>query len=570
MSDHSFNDGFSISRIFKRRSRKRKRLRFILSKLFAYGFEEIAIRLGLPGYRVVRRVFFRRREAALSRAPLAVRIRLLLEELGPTFVKLGQLLSLRADLLPDEITKELRKLQTQVPPFEGSEARKIIAEELGRSIEELFSRFDENPIASASISQVHTAVTSSGKRVAIKVQRPKATEIVATDVALLHDIARLAVRHVPSSRNYRPKEVIEQFDRTLATELDFYHEGRTMDLFRDLFRRAPGLYIPEVFWDMTTEKVLTMEYLNGFGLERLSESENVPFDRKIVAKRGANYLLDQIFEHGIFNADPHPGNFIVLHDNVLAAVDFGMIGSVDDQMKSALLDAMEAFFRREPEKLVRVFERLNLLGEDADIRGLRHELSNIVNYYYNIPVAHLRAEQILGDITAIIRRYQISVPVDLPLVFKVIVTLEALAKQLDPDFNVIQAFRPLLIRRLAHRLDPRQHAKNLATFTEDLVEVGRTLPYDLGLVISKLRSGKLRVQMEHQNLLETVGFVSRSVNRLAFSIIIAGMLVGSSLLIQLQTMPSLFGVPIVALVGYVVSGLLGLWLIISIIRSRSL
>ena len=570
MSDHGFGNGLSIGNIFRRRSKKRKRLRFILSKLFAYGFEEVAIRLGIPGYGIMHRVLFRRRSAAHSKKPLAVRIRLMLEELGPTFVKLGQLLSLRADLLPDEITNELRKLQTQVEPFDGDDAVAIIEEELGRPIEELFHRFDKTPIASASISQVHTAITKSGRRVAVKIRRPNASEIVGTDVALLHDIARLAVRHVPSSRIYRPVEVIDQFDRTLATELDFYHEGRTMDLFRDLFRRSPGIYVPEVDWQLTTERVLTMEYLEGFGLEKLAETDHLPFDRKRVARRGARYLLDQIFEHGIFNADPHPGNFIVLKDDVLAAVDFGMIGSVDTQMKESLLDAMEAFFRREPEKLVRVFERLNLLADDTDTIALRHELANIVNYYYNIPLAHLRAEQILGDITAIIRRYQITVPVDLNLVFKVIITLEALGKQLDPDFNVIQAFRPLLMRRIAHRIDPRRNARAITTFTEDLLEVARTFPYDIGLVMRKLRSGKLRVQMDHQNLEHVAGLVSTALNRLAFGMIITGILIGSSLLIPLKSIPGWLGIPFPALIGYVVSGVLGLWLVVSIIRSRSL
>ena len=558
-----------IRRIFKRRSKKRKRLRFILTKLFVYGFEEIASRLGLPGFGIARRIFLRRRGAGLTKEPLAVRFRLLLEELGPTFVKLGQLLSLRADLLPEEITNELRRLQTEVPPFDGTRARDIVAQELGSPIEELFASFDIEPIASASISQVHAAVLKSGRRVAVKIQRPDATEIVSTDVALLYDIARLAERHIASSRIYKPIEVIEQFDRTLSTELDFYHEGRTMDLFRDLFRANRGVYVPEVIWRMTTSQVLTMEYLDGTGLEKLPSMKTFPFDRKVVAKRGAQYLLDQIFEHGIFNADPHPGNFIVLENDVLAAVDFGMIGTVDPQMKDALLDAMEAFFRREPEKLVRVFERLNLLGEEADVNALRHELSNIVNYYYNIPVAHLRAEQILNNITAIIRRYQISIPVDLTLVFKVIITLEALAKELDPDFNVIQAFRPLLLRRLAHRLDPREHAKDIGTFTEDLVEVARSLSYDLGLIVRKVRSGKLRVQMEHQNLGEIAGQVSRSLNRLSFSIIIAGILIGSSLMTQIPAVPRLFGIPILSLAGYFISGILGIWLVISIIRSRS-
>lgn len=555
--------------MFRRRSKKRKRLRFILSKLVIYGFDEVSIRLGLPGVGVARRLYFRRRRAGVAEESVAVRLRLLLEELGPTFVKLGQLLSLRSDLLSDEITTELRKLQTEVLPFDGADAQRIVAQQLGSPVSQLFSKFEYVPIASASISQVHAAITKSGRKVAVKIQRPDAIGLVATDLALLKDIARLAVRHIPASRIYKPEEVIEQFDRTLSTELDFFHEGRTMDLFRDLFRSNHGIHIPEVLWEMTTQQVLTMEHLEGIGLDRLPTLKGAPFDRKVIARRGAQYMLDQVFEHGIFNADPHPGNFIVMQDNVLAAVDFGMIGTVDAQVKGALLDAMEAFFRREPEKLVRVFERLNLLPDDADLAALRHELANIVNYYYNIPAAHLRAEQILGDITAIIRRYQISIPVDLTLVFKVIVTLEALAKELDPDFNVIQAFRPFLIRHFVHRLDPREHAKNIGAFTEDLIEVAKTLPYDFGLIIRKVRSGKLRVQMEHQNLDDLAGQVSKSLNRLSFSIIIAGILIGSSLMTQVQSIPRLFGIPILALAGYVISGILGLWLLLSIIRSRS-
>ena len=570
--EHALTDRISLDRFLRVRSRKRKRLRLILVKLFSYGFEEVAIRLHLGGGRFIGLLARSRDRAHHRDKPLAVRLRLLLEELGPTFVKLGQVMSLRSDLLPDEITGELRKLQTQVPPFPGDEAVRIVEAELRRPLSELFARFDRAPVAAASISQVHEAILKNGRRVAVKIQRPRTREVVEIDLALLKDAARLAERYIPSLRIYKPQEVIAQFAQTLETELDFLHEGRTMALFQDLFGRKEGIAIPDVHWQHTTERVLTMDYVEGTLLsELLADANGHPgIDRRLVAKRGVSYLLEQIFEHGIFNADPHPGNFIVLSDGVLGAVDFGMIGSLDGRMQSSLLDAMEAFFRRDSERLVRIFITLDLIEDESEISHLRQALTNLVNYYYNIRAADLRAERILSDLNAIIRRFRISIPVELTLVLKVIITLEGFGKKLDPDFSVVNSIRPFMIRHYAAQLNPKRRARDLAYAAADFLQVAKDLPYDAGVLLQKLKSGRLKIQMEHRNLSDLVLAMGRSINRLAFAVIIAGILVGSSLMMGVRTVPMVLGMPLIALAGYLVSGVLGLWLIVSIIRSGHL
>ena len=551
----------------KPRLRKLARYRAIITKLAAYGFQDIVGRLRLP---IRPRLKGAAGRIATAKMSFSERLRLLLEDLGPTFVKLGQLMSLRSDLFPDELTEELAKLQHAVGPFPADEAERIIEEDFQIPASELFRKLEPEPLAAASIAQVHRAVSRKGEAVAVKIQRPRIQQVIATDLAILQDLAGLAERYLPFVRNYKPVEIVRQFARALELELDFDHEGRTMDLFRENYRGDGTVHIPEVHWDLTSPRVLTMELIQGIRLSETKELAESGQDTARIAKDGARFILKQIFQHGAFHADPHPGNFIIMDNGVIAPVDFGMVGYLDVEMRNSLGSALSAFLNKDPNKLIRLFARLGFVEDDVDQGALRRDLLNLFHYYYNLPLAGLHIAKMIGHLNLIIREHHVSLPPELALTFKALITVESLGKRLDPRFSVVTVAQPFLRQLAVERLASWQSIDKVGDFLADVTKLVQDLPGDAENIIKKVRSGRFKVKLEHGNLEEATQTLRKSVNRLAFSVVIAGMLIGSSFMMQVQGCPRLFGFPILGLAGYLIAGFLGLWLLIAILRSGRL
>jgi ubiquinone biosynthesis protein len=553
----------------RQRIHKLARTRQILTRLVFYGFTELTEALGFRGRRLLSsRVGEIAKGRRIRRLPFGARLRLLFEELGPTFIKLGQLLSLRSDLLPEDITSELRKLQYGAAPLEFAKLKPLLREEWGPDWRNTLRSIDTNPLASASIAQVHRAVTHEGQEVVLKIQRPGIRELIRSDLALLSDLAVLIERYLPGARVYKPRQLVDHFSKVLTLELDFFYEGRTMDLVRENFGHDTGIHVPEVHWSITSNRILVMEYIEGI---RLSDDAGLSaIDTKKIADIGARYVLRQVFEHGVYNADPHPANFIVRKDGVLVPLDFGMVGTLDDEMKQALVAMLMAFVHREPDKLMRVFFTLELLDETARRSELNYELSRLINYYYHIPVAQLSVSRLLHDLNAIIRRYRISMPVDLALTLKVVVTVESLGQRLDPEFDVIEVAKPFIERARISRLRDWVNPEKIYDLLEDTAKLLRSLPYDAHELLKKARTGKLKLSLDLEDLDPRVREVDRSVNRLSFSVVIAGLLVASSFFMRLPSGPTLLGVPVLGLVGFATAGVLGIWFLIGILRSGRL
>jgi ubiquinone biosynthesis protein len=555
----------------RHRLHKLGRYRQIITRLIFYGFTELNEALGLTRHRVLTsRVSEMRRGRRIRRLPFGARLRLLLEELGPTFIKLGQMLSLRPDLLPESITTELKKLQYAASPLPFTKLEPVLVQALGEQWRGKLRSIETEPLASASIAQVHRAVTPAGQEVVLKIQRPGIADLIRLDLAILADLASLIERYLPRARIYKPVRLVDHFARVLTLELDFYYEGRTMDLFRENFRHDSGIHIPQVHWGLTTSTVLVMEYIEGI---RLSDTEKLAeqrVDTREIALIGTKYVLAQVFEYAVYNADPHPANFIVRDDGVLVPLDFGMVGTLDEEMKQALVTMLLAFVKRDPDKLMRVFFTLELLDETARRTELSYDLSRLVNYYHHIPVAHLSVAKIFQDLNAIIRHYHITLPVDLALTLKVVVTVESLGKQLDPDFDVIEVARPFVehirLSRAKEWIDPDK----IFDLFEDTSRFLRSLPYDAHELLKKARSGKLKISLDLEDLDSRVREFDRSVNRLSFAVVIAGLLVSSSFFMRIEAGPRLFGLPILGLGGFIVAGVLGMWFLIGILRSGRL
>jgi ubiquinone biosynthesis protein len=548
----------------RQRVRKLKRYRQILTRLVFYGFTELGQAL-LPRSRLARPSPRR-----LRRLGSGARLRLLFEELGPTFIKLGQFLSLRSDLLPDEVTSELEKLQYGAAPLAFERLEPVLVRELGPEWRGRFASFDPQPVASASIAQVHRAVSRGGQPLALKIQRPGIEELIQADLAILMDLALLLERALPRLRTFRLVPLIDHFARVLTLELDFQYEARTMELFRRNFRADRSLAIPAVHAELSTARVLAMEYIEGVRLSDPEGYRQAGVDTRRIAAVGARYVLAQIFQHGVFNADPHPANFIVRPDGVLAALDFGMVGVLAEEHKQALVNLLLAFVNKDPGRLMRVFGDLELLSEDQAHGELAGDLGRLVNYYHHMPVSQLAVSRILADLYALVRRYGIALPVDLALTLKVLVTLDGLGKRLDPDFDFVSVARPFVSKVRTRRLRSWLDREGLLELAEDTGRLARALPAEAYDLLKKAGSGRLKLRLDLEDLGDVVREIDRSVNRLAFAVVIAGILIGSSFVTREGVGPSLLGLPILGLAGFSLAVVLGIWFLVGTLRSGRL
>jgi ubiquinone biosynthesis protein len=555
----------------RQRLRKLARYRQILSKLVFYGFSEVLEAFGprrkgweagpLPARRASRR---------LRHLPFGARLRMLFEALGPTFIKLGQFLSLRSDIIPEDITSELEKLQYGAAPLPFSDLEPVLAQELGEAWRGRLRSIETEPLASASIAQVHRAVSVDGKPLALKIQRPGIVGMIQADLAILLDLASLLERYLPKLRIYHPVRMIDHFAKVLTLELDFEYEGRTMDLFRRNFRSNRAIHIPEVHWELTTGRLLAMEYIDGVLLsdpERIAEAK---VDTRRIAAVGVRYVLAQIFEHGVYNADPHPANFLVRPDMVLAPVDFGMVGVLDEELKQALVGVLMAFVARDPGRMMRVFANLDLLDEEMPRGELANDLSRLINYYSHMTVAQLSVTRVFQDLILIIRQHRIDLPVDLALTLKVLVTLESLGKRLDPSFDFLGAARPFVQKARVRRLRDWLDRERLADLLEETGRLARSLPYETSELLKKARTGRLKLRLDLEDLGDVAREIDRSVNRLSFAVVIAGILIGSSFVTRSGFGPTFLGLPIIGLAGFLVAGVLGIWFLIGTLRSGRL
>lgn len=544
-----------------RRLGRYRQVVFVLAK---YGFDDVVERIAPD---IISRKLLKRRGKKRAEQPTAERIRMALTELGPTFVKFGQVLSTRPDVIPEEYIFELEKLQDKVDPFPIEEVKKIFMEELGQEPESLFTRFEEIPIASGSIAQVHSATFPDGTRVVVKVQRPKIRRLIETDLDILEELANVFERHIPEARWYRPKGLVEQFSSTIRRELDFIAEGHAAERFRKNFENIETFFIPAVYWDYTTEKLLTIDYIDGVKITNLEEIEKRGYDRVAIASNGARAILKEIFEDRFFHGDPHPGNFFVMENNVIGAVDFGIVGRLDEETTDHLSMLLHAIVNRDVEKAIQVFKYLNVLEDETDLVLLKYDLMEFVDRYYGLPLEKLDAQNVVSDLLAVLRRHRIILPVNLATMGRMLLVSAGVGQMLDPKFDMVAEAKPFIESFMYKRFDPRRQVRDMMNLFDRFRMTIKMLPDDLEEIVQKLKKGKMLVQLHHEGLNKFILEMDRSSNRLTFGMIIASLIVGSSLVMQLDRGPMLFGFSIFGVLGYLIAGILGLWLAIAILRS---
>ncbi|MDD2581961.1 MAG: AarF/UbiB family protein [Desulfuromonadaceae bacterium] len=539
----------------------------IVRVLSTYGFDQALEMLGLADMVVRSRKLFRRPVPDIARLTAAERMRLALEELGPTFVKLGQILSTRADVIPHAFVHEFEKLQDNVPSFSFEEVLSQIAAGLGGPVEQFFAEIDPVPLAAASIAQVHRARLKTGEDVVIKVRRPGIVEVVESDISALMSLAGLAERHVPGSELYDPIGIVREFARTIRREMDFSREAHTIEKFRDNFIKTPWMYFPHVYWEQTSRAILTMEYIPGVKISDMGKLSEQGLDAKLIARRGADSFLEMVLNHGFFHGDPHPGNVLVLPDNVICLLDYGIVGRLDKDLKTFLTDILSAIVNRDMDEIVSLLLFAGDISDTMDIRALRRDLFSFIDGYYEIPLKDIEVGRMLMEFIEIITLYNIRIPPDLMLLIKSLVLIEGMGRTLDPAFDMVEHLRPFIVKALRQKFSPLRISRDVSQILSSYLSLARNIPRDLKEIINRINRNKFKIDLEHRGLDKFTADFDRSINRLSTSMILAAMIIGSSIIMQTDKGPKVMGFPALAFMGYTVAGFVGLWLVYAILRS---
>ncbi|MBT1073359.1 ABC1 kinase family protein [Pelotalea chapellei] len=550
--------------------RNLKRYLNIVRVLSSYGFDQVFVMLGLSEIVERSRRFLKRDASILERFTAAERLRMALEELGPTFIKLGQILSTRSDVIPRAFVLEFEKLQDSVPCFSFEAVKKQIEYELGGPTGNFFSSIEPDALAAASIAQVHRAYLLTGEVVAIKVRRPGVVELVESDISALMGLARLAEKHIPSSDLYDPVGLVREFTRSIRREMDFTREGHTIEKFKSNLLDFKGMYFPKVYWEASARGVLTMEYIDGIKVSDLDALDCASYDRQLLAHRGADVFLEMVLKHGFFHGDPHPGNVLIMPGNVICLLDYGIVGRLDEELKNFLSDILFAIVGRNMDEVVSLLFHAGDVPDSLNTRALKHDLFNFIDGYYEIPLKDVEVGRMLQEFIDLISHYNIRIQPDLMLLTKALVVIEGMGRNLDPNFNMVEHLRPYMERAVRQKYSPGKISKDINSIFSSYVSLARNLPRDLKEIINRINRNKFKIDVEHRGFDRLLNDFDRSMNRLSSSLILSALIIGSSIIMQTDKGPQLLGFPVLAFMGYTVAGVIGLWLVYAIIRSGRL
>ena len=545
------------------------RLQQIASVLVGYGFGDMVRRIGLAGAleRAGRLLHWQDPQAMAHMAP-PERVRRALEDLGPTFVKLGQVLATRVDLFGPEWIAELGKLQNAVPPLPFERVRPQLVEDLGAEPEAVFAQLDEAPIAAASLAQTHRAWLADGTAVVLKIRRPGIRDTVEADLRLLARLAEIVEAQAPDLHRYRPREVVQQFAQSLRRELDFAAECRNAERIAANFAGHDEIVVPRVHWQWTCERLNVQDFVAGIPGPDLAAVDASGMDRKRLAQVGAGIVLKMVLEDGFFHADPHPGNIFYLPGERIGVIDFGMVGRVSEQRRIQIVQLLHGLVEREAEAVTDVLMEWGEGAWEADETRLQADIGAFVDQYRGVPLKDLRMGAMLLDVTTILRDHGLSLPPDLALMIKAFLTLEGFGRQLDPDFDMAGAARPYVEKVLLARYSPRALLRRGRRGAIDALELAGDLPRELRRLLRAARRGRLNMQIEVTSLKAFGEQVDRAANRLTMGVVTAALVIGSSIVMNSAGggVPSRWLLAL-GVAGFVGAALTGLWILLSIWRS---
>ena len=543
-----------------------RRLRTVLTILAKYGFADVVGFLRLdPLVSLGRKLTRTSIPHGLSRP---VRLRMALEELGPAAIKLGQVLSSRADLFSPDFLEEFQRLQDKLPQVPFDEIRTAIESSFNRPLEEIFPDFNPAPVAQASIAQVHRAKLMTGEDVAVKVRRPRIEQQIDPDLRILSFLADLVERHVDELKYLRPKSLTRQYIRTLRKELDFSHEARNLERARKNFAGDPTIVIPKLYPEWTSENILVMEYLDGVSIRETGSFEKMGTCSSEVARLGARSILTQVFIHGFFQGDPHPGNILVLPDHRIGILDYGMFGALSPERRDLLGDLLVALVEKDIPFMIRTLERMRALPEEFNEEELSADISAFLEEFTNRPLKEIQLDALSAELFDLVRTHRLTLPPDLSLLFRALVIMDGIGRSLDPSFNMVEESRPFVRKLIRKRFEPESMFRNIRSTAMIFFRTLSHIPAEAEKLLTRVRDGRIRVDFNLKHLEDLIGEMDRTGNRLSVSILVGSLTIGSALIFASPNGPRFFGLSTIGLMGFFVAGFLGFGLIVAILRSR--
>jgi ubiquinone biosynthesis protein len=540
----------------------------ILSVLIKYGFGDVVDALKIKQHiEIGWQKISGKQPEQIEKLSRPERVRMTLEELGPTFVKLGQILSTRPDLIPLEYVQELAKLQDKVPPFSDDDARAIIKSETGSFPEEIFSSFDKTPLAAASLGQVHKAMLrDTEEAVAIKVQRPDIQKTIEVDLEIMLHLASLAERNVEELEVLHPTKIVDEFARTMDDETDYTVEAAHIEHFARQFLDDQTIYVPKVIREWTTKRILTMEYIEGIKASNLDRLKQEGYDLKEIANRGAKLIMKQIFVHGFYHADPHPGNIFILPNAIICFLDFGMMGRISNQEREDFTDLVRMILSKDEKKTVDALLRVSNFAEDPDREELERDMGEFFDQFLYLTLKELEVGKMLQRVLEILTRNGMSLKPGLFLMLKALVTAEGLGRSLDPDFQIMRHAEPFIEDIQASRYTPKRIAGDLIDSGTEFFQLLRVIPGELREVLKNLKESKLGIEIEHRGLDRTIFELGKISDRIVSAIVLASLIIGSSIVTLSNIPPKWRDIPLIGVVGFLAAAVMGFWLLGSILR----
>lgn len=557
--------------LLRKRIRHIQRYREIVTAFIRNGFGFVIKEMGLIELLSLPKRLFVEVKKETNNTTMGERLKMFLEELGPTFVKIGQVASTRYDILPADIIKELENLQDQAQQFSFEMVQEIIQQELGHPIQEIFKEFNEHPLAAASIGQVHYAVLKTGEKAAVKIQRPNMTKIIETDLEILQDLAILAEQRLAWASRYQVRDIVEEFSKSLREELDYTIEGRNSEKIAGQFINNSKVIIPKVYWDYSTKKVLTMEFVEGTKLYELEKLKQMGNDNKILARTIVDSILQQILIEGYFHGDPHPGNILALPGDVIIFLDFGMVGRLTPELKYHLASLVIALMRQRTDDVIKAITNMGIVPDDIKISALRSDVAKLYEKYYDAPLSQVSLGQVVNDLFLVAYKHNIRIPPDLTLLGKTLLTMEGIVVKLDPEISILKIAEPFGKKLLLERFYPKNAAGNLWHQVVGFGEFMLELPKGLKEIAMIFKNGKIKQEISFPEIELILSKLNRISNRitfsiglLSFSIIMMGLIIGASLTDQASAL--FLRIPIIE-IGLAIAIFMFLLLLYSIFKS---
>jgi len=538
-----------------------KRFRQIVNVLLKYGFKSFLEVINVNKFGDSNR-------KEIHAQNNAVRVRMALAELGPTFIKLGQILATRPDLVPHEYTVELAKLQDDAPTFPYADVEKIILEDTGKYPKDIFDSFDEEPLAAASIGQVHRAVYK-GNQVVVKVQRPGIEKIIATDLEIMYHFALLMEKHIVEIQIQKPSAIIKEFTKSIEKEVDFKIEARQTERFAEAYIEDKTTYTPKIFNEVSTTKIMVIEYIDGVKASDVEALKEQNYDLKLLAHNGTESLLKQIFENGYFHGDPHPGNIIIMPGNIVCFIDYGMMGNVSIKERQNFADLLMQIITRKTDRIVSYILRFTKYEVEPDHDELERDMGEIIDEFLDLSLKYMNFGVFVEHMMDILSKHHLRLLPNLFMMLKALVSLEDLGKKLNPDLEILTLATPYVKRIYMEKFNLKKMAANMIDPLHDLMNLANELPEDVRTLLKQLKKGKIKIELEYLGINRFRNSIVKISNRIVVAIVLAALIVGHSLIMLTKQPPGNGNIRLIGMIGFTISVILGFILVISILFERN-